>query len=146
MKNQDYKISLTVDAPLHEVFQKINRVTAWWTDELKGDSAKVNDVFTVQFGDVHLSTQKVTELIPDKKIVWLVTDSKLTFVEKQQEWTNTQIVFELSRKNNQTHIDFTHIGLVPEIQCYDGCSKGWDYYIKGSLFKYLTTGKGTPGL
>lgn len=146
MKNQDYKISFTVDVPLHEVFQKINRVTDWWTDELKGYSEKVNDVFTVQFGDIHLSTQKVTELIPDKKVVWLVTDSKLTFVEKQQEWTNTQIVFELSQSNNQTHVDFTHIGLVPEVQCYDGCSKGWDYYINGSLFKYLTTGKGTPGL
>ncbi len=146
MKNKDYKISLTVDAPLHEVFQKINCVTDWWTDELKGHSEKVNDVFTVQFGDIHLSTQKVIELIPNKKIVWLVTDSKLTFIEKQQEWTNTQIVFELSHSNNQTQLDFTHIGLVPEVQCYDGCSKGWDYYINGSLFKYLTTGKGTPGL
>lgn len=146
MKNQDYSVSLTINTSVHEVFERINEVHLWWTNELKGSSKKLNDVFTVQFADIHLSTQQIIELIPDKKIVWLVTDSNLSFVEKVDEWTNTTIVFELMEKNGNTQIDFTHIGLVPAIQCYDGCSKGWDYFIKGSLFKFLTEGKGTPGL
>jgi hypothetical protein len=37
-----------------------------------------------------------------------------------------------------------HIGLVPEIECYTSCVKGWDQYVKGSLFKLLTEGKGLP--
>lgn len=146
MKNQDYSVSLTINASVHEVFERINEVHLWWTNELKGSSTKLNDVFTVQFADIHLSTQKIIELIPDKKIVWLVTDSNLSFVEKADEWTNTTIVFELTEKNGKTQIDFTHVGLVPVIQCYDGCSKGWDYFIKGSLYKYLAEGKGSPGL
>jgi len=146
MESQDYTVQFTVDLTSHEVFNHINNVTTWWTDDLKGQSHKLNDLFTVQFADIHISTQKIVELIPDKKIIWLVTDSNLSFVEKKHEWTNTQIVFELTNDNNKTQIKFTHMGLVPAVQCYDGCSKGWDYYIKGSLFKLLTEGKGTPGL
>ena len=146
MESQDYTIQFTVDLTSHEVFNHINNVTTWWTDDMKGQSHKLNDLFTVQFADIHISTQKIVGLIPDKKIVWLVTDSNLSFVEKKNEWTNTQIVFELTNDNNKTQIKFTHMGLVPAVQCYDGCSKGWDYYIKGSLFKLLTEGKGTPGL
>jgi len=145
MKDKNYHVTLAVNASAKEVFKNINRVTKWWTDDLKGSSQKLNDEFTVQFGEVHVSKQKLVELIPDKKVVWLVTDSKLNFIRDKQEWTNTKISFELSRNEDQTQIHFTHIGLVPQVECYNSCTKGWDYYIKGSLFKLLTEGKGTPG-
>jgi hypothetical protein len=146
MKNQDYHTILSVDATPQEAFKSINSVTKWWTEYLEGSSKKIDDVFTVRFDDIHVSTQKIVELIPDKKIVWLVTDSKLTFVENQHEWTNTKISFELSIVNNKTQIHFTHYGLSPNVQCYNGCTQGWDYYIKESLLKLLTEGKGTPEL
>lgn len=146
MKQQDYTTSITVDATAHEVYKSINNVTAWWTPDLKGSTQQLNDEFTVQFEDIHLSTQKLIELVPNKKIVWLVTNSNLSFVEDKQEWTNTRIVFDIIPKNNKTEIRFTHIGLVPEFLCYKDCSKGWDYFINGSLYKLLTEGKGTPGL
>ena len=146
MKKQDYKATLTVDATPKEVFKKINSVTKWWTDELEGDSQKIGDEFTVRFGDVHVSTQKLIEVIPDKKVVWLVTKSNLNFIKKKDEWTNTTISFDISTHNNKTQIQFTHTGLVPEVECSKSCTEGWDYFIKGSLFKLLTEGKGTPGL
>lgn len=146
MEKQDYTIILNVDNPANEVFNSINNVSAWWTDDMEGNSQKLNDEFTVHFGEVHVSTQKLVELIPDKKIVWRVTDSKLNFIKDQQEWNNTTISFEISIHDYKTQLTFTHFGLVPKIECYKDCSKGWDYYIKGSLFKFLTTGEGTPGL
>ena len=146
MNEQDYTATLTADATPHEVFEHINNVAAWWTDDLEGSSQQLNDEFTVRFDDIHVSTQKVVALIPDQKVTWLVTDSKLTFVEQQHEWTNTTICFELSTLDNKTQLHFTHFGLVPSVQCYTGCTKGWDYYVKGSLFKLVTEGKGTPGL
>ena len=146
MKNQDYTVSITVDATAKEAFKSINNVTKWWTENLDGSSQKLNDEFIVNFGDVHFSKQKLVEVVPDKKVVWLVTDSKINFVKDKQEWTNTKISFEISGYDNKTQITFTHFGLVPKIECYDDCSGAWGQYIKGSLFKLLTEGKGTPEL
>ncbi len=146
MKNQDYTAIVTVDNSIQDTFQTINNVTKWWTDDLTGNSQKLDDEFTVQFGDIHKTAQKIIELVPDRKVVWLVTASKLNFIKDEEEWKNTKISFELSRKDDKTQIHFTHFGLVPEVECFKACTKGWDYYIKGSLLKLLTEGKGTPGL
>jgi hypothetical protein len=146
MKTQDYHTVLTVAMTPQEAFKNINSVTKWWTENLEGSSQKLNDEFSVRFGDVHYSKQKLVEVIPDRKVVWLVTDSKLNFVDDKHEWTNTKIVFEIENKNGKTQIHFTHFGLVPAVECFQGCTKGWDQYIKGSLFKLLTKGKGEPGL
>ena len=145
MNKQDYTASIAVNATPQEVFKKINSVTKWWTEDLKGSSQQLNDEFTVRFGDVHVSKQKLVEVIPDKKVVWLVTGSKLNFIEDESEWTGTKISFELSNDDDKTQIHFTHIGLVPEVECYRDCTRGWDHYIKKSLFKLLTEGKGSPG-
>ena len=146
MKQQDYTATLMVNATPQDVFKTINNVTKWWTEDLQGSSQKLNDEFTVRFGDVHMSKQKLIEVIPDKKVVWLVTDSKLNFIKDKQEWTNTKISFEISGDDKNTTVQFTHFGLSPNVECYNGCSKGWDQYIKGSLYKLLTEGKGMPGL
>ena len=144
MKEQDYHTSIMVDATPHEAFTYINNVTKWWTENLEGSSQKLNDEFTVQFGDVHYSKQKLVEVVPDKKVVWLVTDSKLNFLTDKQEWNNTKISFEISTENDKTKIHFTHIGLVPEIECFDACSNAWSQYIHGSLLKLINTGIGQP--
>jgi uncharacterized protein YndB with AHSA1/START domain len=144
MSKKDLTIILTVDGTPAEIFAAINHVTDWWNKDMEGKSENQDDEFIVRFGDVHFTKHRITEMTPNKKIVWLTTDSKLTFVEKQEEWTNTTISFEIMPKGKQTEIKFTHHGLTSDFECYGGCSKGWDEYINGSLHKYLTEGKGTP--
>jgi hypothetical protein len=146
MTTSDFTTTLLVDKTPQEVFQAINHVRGWWAEESEGRSHQLNDEFTVRFGEHHVSKQKLIEVIPDQKVVWLVTDSQLTFLEGQNEWTNTKISFELAPHDNCTQIRFTHFGLVPQAECYHACVKGWTYFIKGSLFKLLTAGKGTPGI
>ena len=144
MENQDHTVSIVVDATAEEAFNSINSVSQWWTENLEGSSQELNDEFIVRFGDVHFSKQKLVEVTPGKKIVWLVTDSQLNFLKDKQEWTNTRISFEITKQDNKTLINFTHFGLVPQVECYHSCVKGWDHYLNGSLFKLLTEGKGTP--
>jgi len=51
----------------------------------------------------------------------------------------------MAEKDGKTEIKFVHFGLVPGVECYEGCMQGWDHYIKGRLFKLLTEGKGIRG-
>ncbi|HEY8931373.1 MAG TPA: SRPBCC domain-containing protein [Mucilaginibacter sp.] len=141
MNNQDFTLSFVLDQTPREVFNAINNVTAWWTENLTGGSQKQGDEFSVCFGDIHYSKQKLTTVEPDAKVVWLITDSKLTFVKTQDEWTGTECIFDISKEGNKTLLRFTHHGLVPQFECFNGCSTGWTYYIN-SLVSLITTGEG----
>jgi hypothetical protein len=144
MATSNYTTAFLVDQTPAEAFNAINDVRGWWTENMEGQSKKLNDEFTVYFGDVHVSTQKLVEVIPNKKVVWLVTDSNLNFISDKSEWTNTQISFEVSKVDDKTQVRFTHVGLAPEVECFDACSNAWSEYIHQSLFPLISTGKGRP--
>ena len=38
-----------------------------------------------------------------------------------------------------------HMGLLPAVEYYESCVKGWDQYVKGSLLQLLTENIGQPG-
>ena len=143
MKNENYNCSITANITAKEAFNGICRVTEWWSKNIEGKTEKQNDIFTYRPNDTWVIFT-ITEFVPDKKIVWHVTDCYLPWLTNKTEWKNTDVVFEIAEDGNLTKINFTHIGLVPEIECYAGCVKGWDQYFKGSLLKLLTTGKGEP--
>jgi hypothetical protein len=144
MDNTNFTVSFVVVQTAKEVFDAINNVSAWWTENIKGSSEQLNDEFEVRFGDVHYSKQKLIEVVPGKKVVWLVTGSQLNFLKDKNEWTGTTISFDITKQNNQTQVRFTHHGLVPGIECFDACSNAWSHYINDSLRSLLTTGTGRP--
>ena len=74
-------------------------------------------------------------------MVWLVSDARLKFTKDKTEWTGTEITFEISEKGGKTEIRFTHLGLVPEAECFNACSNAWGFYINGSLRSLIATGK-----
>jgi hypothetical protein len=89
---------------------------------------------------------KIVELVPNKKIVWHVIDCYKHWLKNKKEWKGTAMTWEISTQTDGTQITFTHIGLVPGLECYDGCENAWGQYINGSLFKLLTMGRGIPEL
>jgi hypothetical protein len=142
MENQNFTATLMVDQTPEEAFDAINNVCGWWTGDpgIEGSTDKLNDEFTYAYKPYHHSKQKITELTPGKKIVWLVTDSSINFVKDKSEWTGTKIIFEIEKKGDQTEVRFTHVGLVPDIECYNDCSNAWGSYISSSLRNWITKG------
>jgi|HubBroStandDraft_1064217.scaffolds.fasta_scaffold04942_6 hypothetical protein len=142
-KRQDFSTSFTVDQTPAEVFAAINNVGGWWTGEpgVEGTAMKLGDVFTYRYGDLHYSKQKVTELVTGERIVWHVTDARLTHANDQTEWKGTDITFDLSKQGERTEVRFTHRGLVSDLDCFDACSSGWRYYVDGRLPKFIANGK-----
>ena len=141
-QEKDFTTSILVDKSPTEVFNAINNARGWWQGEIKGSTQKLNEEFSYQMADVHFSKQKIVESIPDKKIVWQVTDSNLSFVNKTDEWTGTTVEFDIQPEGKKTKVTFTHYGLTPSVECYDACSGGWADVIKKSLFSFISTGKG----
>ncbi len=136
MNKENYTASIRVNTRASEVFKSINTVSDWWTKDFEGRSEKPGDIFTVRFGETFI-TIKIVELVPYSKIGWLVIDCYKHWLKDKKEWKGTTMIWEISTENNKTQVSFTHIGLVPGIECYNGCEKAWDFYIKDSLFKLL---------
>lgn len=143
MNQQNYQCSITADITPREAFNSINNVNEWWAKNFEGYSQKLDDIFTVRFGETFV-TFKISEVIPDKKIVWQVLDCYLHWLHDKTEWSGTSIMFEISPADDSTQVTMTHIGLVPGIECFDQCEEGWNHFIKESLFKLLTEHAGVP--
>ena len=143
MNAKDLTITILVDKSPEEAFKAINNVRGWWGEGITGGTEKLHDEFIYRHEDIHYSKHKLIEVVPSQKVVWLTTDSTLTFIKDQKEWVGTKVIFEITKQGNQTAITFTHQGLTPEVECIDACTEGWTYYIN-SLKKLIDTGKGHP--
>jgi uncharacterized protein YndB with AHSA1/START domain len=144
MKQKDFSATFSVDQSPEEVFDAINNVRGWWSEEIDGSTDKLGAEFKFHYKDFHRSTQKITEFVPGKKVVWHVSEAKLNFVKNKTEWTGTDVVFEINRRGKKTELRFTHVGLVPAFECYGDCSGAWGLYINDSLRSLITKGKGQP--
>ena len=142
LENRDLTYSFSVDNSPEEVFAGINDVRSWWSGQIDGRTDALGAEFTYRYEQLHRTTQKITEWVPGKKVVWHVVDSHIDFVADKREWTGTDIVFEIERRGEQTLVKFTHKGLVPAIECHGRCSRAWGSYINESLRARITTGKG----
>ena len=139
-----FTTTFTVDQTPQAAFAAITNVRGWWSEDIEGRTDKLGSEFNYHFRDIHRCTMKITELVPGKKVVWRVLDNYFNFTKDTTEWKGTDIIFDVSKKGDETEVRFTHQGLVPEYECYDACSDGWVTYINGSLRDLIATGKGQP--
>lgn len=142
----NYTHTIEVKANAENAYNALSHeIPLWWSEMFEGSSAQIGDRFTIRFGtDIH-KTMRVKESIPNFEMIWYVEDSLIALPElkNQTEWIGTTIVWEIERNEENTQIKVTHIGLNPNIECYEICSNGWVQFL-GSLKLFLETGKGNP--
>ncbi|WP_300665521.1 SRPBCC domain-containing protein [Fluviicola sp.] len=146
MEQKDFTFTIITDRTPGDVFKAISNVRSWWfglfSEEITGSSEKLHDEFSFRAGEgAHYSKQKLVEVIPDKRIVWQVEESALTFIEDQSEWTGTKMVFDIAEKDGKTELIFTHQGLTPEVACYNACAPTWSKYLEEKLIPLIQDGK-----
>ena len=144
MTQQNYTTSFATDRTPDEVFAAVNNVRGWWSEDIEGSTEQPGSVWFYQARDLHRCTIKVVESMPGRKVAWQVLDNTFSFTEDKSEWIGSTMVFDIDRTGDQTRLRFTHVGLVPDDECYDVCHDAWGTYIRGSLKSLVATGTGNP--
>ena len=98
MSNLDFSTAIVVEQSPSEVFKAVNNPRAWWSEEIEGTTDQLNAEWNYHFGDNHRSKMKVVEMIPDKKVVWLVEENYFKNAKDQSEWVGNKITFDISVK------------------------------------------------
>ena len=141
MENKNFTTTILVDQSPADVFNAINNPRSWWSEEIDGDTDKLDAEWTYRFGDNHRCKMRTTEMTPGKRVVWRVEDNYFKFTKDPGEWTGNDITFDISRQGDKTRLVFTQVGLVPDYECYTVCRDAWTGFIQKSLHSFITTGK-----
>jgi len=144
MNNNSFHSTILVNKSPAQVFDDIKNFQGWWSEEIDGNTDKLNEPFFYHYKDIHLCKIKLVEMIPEKRLVYQVIENEFNFVKDITEWVDTRLIFDISTEGGQTKIKFIHHGLVPEYECYQVCNDAWSGYIGKSLKNLIETGKGNP--
>ncbi len=142
-----YQQSLVIGAEPAAVYAALatpEGLRGWWTQDCSV-AVEVGGTSHFRFGPHH-KDMLVEKLEPGSEVRWLCVAAHIAVdrLVHKDEWVGTHLVFRLERLGaGRTRLDFEHVGLVPELECYAMCNDGWRYFM-GSLQQLLGTGKGTP--
>jgi len=144
MTTQDYSATILVQQKPASAFNAIKKFRAWWSEQIDGETDKLNEVFFYHYKDVYWCKMKLIEIVPNQKLVYYILDNHFSFTEDKTEWADTKLIFEITTDGNNTRVKFTHEGINSTHECYKVCHDAWDNYINKSLHNLITTGKGMP--
>lgn len=144
METANFTTLLKIEQSPKEVFDAITNVRGWWSEEIEGDTSKLNAVFNYHYEDIHRCKIEIIECTPNQKIVWFIKENYFNFTDDKTEWTGTKPTFEITGEDGKTILRFTHVGLTPAYECFEICRDSWTNYIQNSLKKLIENGKGEP--
>ena len=136
---EKYSVEVAFAKSVNDVFDHVIDLSKWWPEEFEGESIKLNTEFVFKTGDGHYSKNKVVEFEPNKKVVWLTTES----LRKTDnfDWTGTKMIFEVSPQGNHTVLKFTYDGVVLEHEA-NRLVQICDMTVKEMFYNFIVTGKG----
>jgi len=137
-KAANYTVEIEIAKSPDDVFNPVIDVSKWWPEQFEGESLKLNSEFIFSSGETHYSKNKIVEFVPNKKVVWLVTESIRT--TDNFDWTGTKFIFELTPKGLNTLLKFTYDGVVFENE-YDRLIQICDMTIKEMFYNFIINGQ-----
>jgi len=132
--NKKYTVAIDFSKSQDDVFNHLLELSKWWPEEFLGDQINLNKEFVFRTGDGHYSKNKVIEFVPNKKVVWLVTESIRT--ADNFDWSGTKMMFELAPKTDGTSLTFSYDGPVLEAE-QDRLAQICDFCIKDKLYNFI---------
>lgn len=136
----DYTATALFESPAEAVFDALTTpasLTGWWMDA-SGSGVEAG-ALTFRWGAEGALVMRVDKAVRASLVEWTVLAS-----EPVDDWVGTTVRFEISRGETAgTRLEFRHLGLTPELECFDMCRQGWDYYLP-SLVGYVDRGQGNP--
>jgi uncharacterized protein YndB with AHSA1/START domain len=133
---------VTMHAPPPLVFAALTSLeglAGWWASLATG-SASSGGRFELGFTGLEESiTMRVDRAVAPSDVAW--TCVRHTGLP---DWDGTRIVFALEGEGTaSTTLAFRHLGLIPDLGCYEHCRAGWQHFLS-SLRSYAEQGRGTP--
>ncbi|MBA3948226.1 MAG: SRPBCC domain-containing protein [Herpetosiphonaceae bacterium] len=142
---ENYTQTLHIHTSPHRLYQAVTTapgLKGWWSDNTVAD----NDEMTVRFGGGNFQTMRLVDPTPDQHVAWewIAQNFPVPGTAQTDEWVGTRVVFEIqANPDDSSTLVFTHMGLTPQLACYDLCNPGWHSSLE-SLKQYLEQGAGTP--
>jgi len=138
----DYARRFRFRASRESVFDAIatlEGVHSWWTPNASGSTEPGHEL-ELEFEGVDDQTMRVERSVRPSLVEWTCLRHS-----GHPEWVGTTVRFELAEAgSDECELDFRHVGLVPELRCYEACERGWDYFLGVSLAGLVERGEGSP--
>jgi len=145
-----YSASIKVAAEPCACFEAITKqMHLWWTETTEGGIDGVGDrvkaIFPPGFGHWEF---EATALDMGRRIELTCIGARHQ-VEGQpsdidEEWLGTRLVWTIEGDKGKTHVTLTHDGLTPELNCWNICRDGWDFFFTESLKRFLDGEPASP--
>jgi len=145
---KDYKKTVTIDTDIALVYIAITKeINEWWGTN-DGNASDIHNIFKIKFSGESYWKFKIIDLVENESVVWKCIESNQDHNIKgmDEEWLNSTIIWNLSKREEGCIVIFQHNGLKPSGVCYDACATAWDFYLVDSLKNYLETGIGKPNM
>ena len=142
----NYNISIKVKSTEENAFKAVaSELDKWW-GKVDNPVSKKGDEFSISFGKTSWRFL-ITEFSQHDKITWKCIEAShyvngLTDIN--EEWLHTELIWTFRKNGDYVEVSFVHKGLTPQLNCYNICEAGWNFFISTSLKNYLETGQGNP--
>lgn len=136
----DIRHRVAIAAPLGRVFAAVattDGLSEWWTrDGVRGESSEGSKLQFFFGGSDPAAVMEVVRLDPGEGVIW-------NCIEGADEWVGTTLTFNMTGKDGESVVLFSHAGWREPSEFMAHCSARWAYFLF-SLKSLAETGKGTP--